>query len=89
MKKKGKENKERRKGTGYIYVPKAVRPDCGALAESKNEDHRLVFQKITVHTFPITGRTVWPRMDFMEIDASGVMDPNAQDGARSLEEKRE
>ena len=28
-------------------------------------------------------------MDFMEIDASGVVDPNAQDGARSLEERRD
>ena len=30
-----------------------------------------------------------PRMDFMEIDASGVVDPNVQDGARSLEERRD
>jgi hypothetical protein len=30
-----------------------------------------------------------PRMDFMEIDASGVVDPNALDGARSLKERRD
>jgi hypothetical protein len=30
-----------------------------------------------------------PRMDFTEIDASGVMDPNALDGARSLKERRD
>jgi hypothetical protein len=30
-----------------------------------------------------------PRMDFMEIDASGVVDPNALDGARSLKKRRD
>ena len=30
-----------------------------------------------------------PRMDFMKIDASGVVDPNALDGARSLKERRD
>jgi transposase InsO family protein len=30
-----------------------------------------------------------PRMDFMETDASGVVDPNALEGARSLEERRD
>jgi hypothetical protein len=30
-----------------------------------------------------------PRMDFTEIDASGVVDPNALDGAGSLKERRD
>ena len=30
-----------------------------------------------------------PRMDFMEMKASGVVDPNALEGARSLEERRD